>query len=85
MVTALLFVVGLFVAGSGSETALAGFDPVRLCQGSEVAGRADLELVHGRYRYRFCDEETREIFRADPERWTGRSADPNEPVLRNHS
>lgn len=52
-----------------TDPALRGLDPVRLAEGAEVAGRAELELEHGRFRYRFASEETRRRFRDDPARW----------------
>lgn len=65
-------------ADAASAAALRGFDPVALCRGEELPGRADLQATHGAYTYRFASEQSLATFRADPERhaiqWGGACA-----------
>ncbi len=52
-----------------AELALKGLDPVMLCEGKEIPGRADLEESRGPYTYRFSETKNRARFLDDPERW----------------
>lgn len=69
----LLVLPTLAAALSGQDAepqpALRGLDPVRLTEGREVSGRADLTATSGRYLYRFESDATRERFRADVGRY----------------
>jgi YHS domain-containing protein len=49
------------------KLALGGLDPVALADGREMAGAENLELVHGRFRYRFATPENKMLFEANPE------------------
>jgi YHS domain-containing protein len=62
-------IVAAVAAVQDPVPALRGLDPVALCEGEELAGRADLAATHGRHAYRFADEERRARFLADPERY----------------
>lgn len=53
-------------AAAKTPPALGGLDPVFLCRGSERPGREDLVAAHGRYRYAFASEASREAFLSDP-------------------
>ncbi len=68
-VASLAVVFGLDAATPEPALALKGLDPVALAQGREVAGREELELVDGLYRYRFENEASRASFRADRDRY----------------
>src|SRR5262245_27119561 len=49
--------------------ALKGFDPVSLTQGKEVAGKDDLSVARGRYRYYFASAASKAAFEKDPARY----------------
>jgi YHS domain-containing protein len=49
--------------------ALDGLDPVRLVDGKEVAGKADLKVVRGQFEYLFSSAETKALFERDPEQY----------------
>jgi len=57
------------VAPDERPVPLRGLDPVRLTEGHEVAGKPELALGYGRYRYLFSSPATRERFAQDPERY----------------
>lgn len=45
-------------------------DPVLLLRdGKEETGRAEFEIIHSQWRYRFASAETRDVFRAAPAPW----------------
>ena len=48
---------------------LRGLDPVALCEGREVPGSDTITATHEGYLYRFADEQSRERFHADRERY----------------
>jgi len=47
-------------------TALNGFDPVALTQGTETKGKEELQATQGRYRYLFANVENKKKFEAAP-------------------
>lgn len=51
------------------QLALGGLDPVELCSGKEVAGEPGRTTEHWIYRYRFANDENRDRFLAEPERY----------------
>ncbi|MBX3119452.1 MAG: hypothetical protein KF784_10325 [Fimbriimonadaceae bacterium] len=54
---------------AADAAALNGNDPVELCKGHSVAGKADLTYKHGLYTYTFSNQKNLDLFKADPERW----------------
>jgi len=62
-------VATLAPGGEPPVTALNGLDPVLLTQGTEVMGKAGLEVTQGRYRYRFADSESLHAFEAAPDQY----------------
>jgi len=54
---------------AGPMEALDGLDPVLLVQGKEVAGKADLSVVRGRFQYLFSSAETKNTFQLAPEKY----------------
>ena len=54
---------------AASDVVLGGLDPIALASGVESSGLAELEVVHGRFTYRFADQANRDRFAAEPERW----------------
>jgi hypothetical protein len=69
MIASMLLVTAAVAVPARSDATLRGLDPVRLCEGTEVAGVPGLTAARGRFTYRFADAETRDRFLADPERW----------------
>jgi len=68
----LAFCLIIPIAAPGGEppvTALSGLDPVLLTQGTEVKGKAGLEVRRGRYRYLFADTENQHRFEAAPDQY----------------
>ncbi len=55
--------------GAERDPALRGLDPVELCQGREVAGKTEIALDEGGFRYLFATEESRAAFRKAPARY----------------
>src|SRR5688572_24275896 len=53
-------------AGPEIVTALSGFDPVVLTQGTETKGKEELQTTRGRYRYLFANAENKKKFEAAP-------------------
>lgn len=51
------------------QPALAGLDPVLLCQGKDERGKAEFPQVHRGHLYLFATAATRDQFAKDPERW----------------
>ena len=49
--------------------ALDGLDPVLLVQGKEIAGKADLAVVRGRFQYLFSSADTKNTFQREPEKY----------------
>lgn len=47
--------------------AIKGLDPVKLTQRREVAGKEDLTVTRGRFKYQFCSQETKAAFEKSPE------------------
>lgn len=64
-----LLLTTLASAQDGGTLALAGLDPVELCQGREVEGAAELGFTHFLYKYRFASEASLRTFQGDPERY----------------
>ena len=56
-------------AGESPVMALGGMDPVLLCQGTEVKGKAAVEVTRGRYRYLFAGTESQRAFEAAPDQY----------------
>ena len=69
LVFALVLVTGATVYGDQPEVALNGFDPVLLCQGIEVKGKAGVQSTQGRHRYVFANTENQQKFEAAPDRY----------------
>ncbi len=57
------------VLASPAQAALKGNDPVELCKGNTVVGKADLTHKHGLYTYQFSNQDNLDAFKKDPERW----------------
>jgi YHS domain-containing protein len=55
--------------GSAPVEALDGLDPVLLVQGKEVAGKADLTVVRGRFQYLFSSADTKSTFEREPAKY----------------
>jgi YHS domain-containing protein len=68
---ALLFatVAPAVAQGSAPVEALDGLDPVLLVQGKEVAGKADLTVVRGRFQYLFSSADTKSTFEREPAKY----------------
>ncbi len=66
----LFLVVSAFARQAEVSLALRGLDPVELVAGREVAGREELAVVRGHYRYLFASTESRAAFNASPERYS---------------
>jgi YHS domain-containing protein len=54
---------------SAPVEALDGLDPVLLVQGKEVAGKADLTVVRGRFQYLFSSADTKSTFEREPAKY----------------
>ncbi len=66
---AFLLMAARFARADEAVLALNGFDPVLLTEGTEVKGKAGLQVTQGRYRYRFADTENQHKFEAAPDRY----------------
>ena len=71
LLSALLFatVAPAVAQGSAPVEALDGLDPVLLVQGKEVAGKADLTVVRGRFQYLFSSADTKSTFEREPAKY----------------
>ena len=70
--TIILACVVLFAASGFLQAAeLIDFplDPVALIGGQETAGKDDLSIERGRFRYKFADATNKSTFEKDPERY----------------
>ncbi|MEM6706823.1 MAG: cytochrome P460 family protein [Acidobacteriota bacterium] len=55
---------------AAAALALSGLDPVLLTEGREEEGKAEIEVEHEGFVYRFLSEPTRRRFTEDPERYS---------------
>lgn len=70
LITACLYAASVFGQQADKLPALEGLDPVLLAQGKEEPGKAEFTATHGRLRYVFTSNATKEQFLKDPERWS---------------
>jgi YHS domain-containing protein len=59
----------LVVTATAQDAALRGFDAVALVGGKELAGKPELTIERGGFRYQFATDENRATFAASPERY----------------
>jgi YHS domain-containing protein len=72
LLTALAILVAVATADGKPPTivtALNGLDPVLLIDGREVPGEVDRAVVHGRYRYLFASDASRDRFEKSPDKF----------------